>query len=154
MAKLLISPNINLPFVHFIGCWVFRTIAHGQKQAASKAAARSRTALGWTRGMRSQREGICWAKLYASNVNRKIDRQWKAYPMCVGGWSWRLCALPILLVDVLTFLRHARPWAVPLFFQAIVIITTQRTKNLLTFFRNLCRVLSRKRACLLSSAQM
>lgn len=26
------------------------------------------------------------AELYASNVNRKIEGQWKVYPVCVRGW--------------------------------------------------------------------
>ncbi len=74
--------------------------------------------------------GIDRAELYASNVDRKIERQRKVYPcvcvcVCVCGWVAGLvvCVLPILLLDVLTFSGQARPWLVPLFSQAIFIIT-------------------------------
>lgn len=57
---------------------------HGQNRAASKAAACSfgmdvrHEELGRERETRG-------AGLYASNGNRKIGRQWKVYPVCVGG---------------------------------------------------------------------
>lgn len=68
--------------------------------------------------------GIDRAELYASDVDRKIERQRKVYP-CVCGWvaGVVVCVLPILLYDVLTFSWQARPWLVPLFSQAIFIIT-------------------------------
>lgn len=36
MATLLIYTNVNLPFVHFIVCWAFKTMAHRQNQALPK----------------------------------------------------------------------------------------------------------------------
>lgn len=152
MATLLIYPNINLPFVCSIVCWAFRTVALGQSRATQRGSAQP-DSLGMDARDKVFKRGLRRAQLYASNVNRKIGRQWKAYPACVGGWSRRLCALPVLLLGVLTFSRHARPWVVPLFFQAIVIIAQQRTK-ITNAFCKLCRVSSRQRARYPSAAQM
>lgn len=76
--------------------------------------------------------GIDRAELYASNVNRKIERQWEVYPVCVCVWVVVVvvCVLPILLLDVLTFSWQARPWVVPLFSQAIFIIAEFKIKKL------------------------
>ena len=105
MATLLIYTNINLPFAHFIVCWAFKTVAHGQNRAASRGAVCSQTALGIDVRDEELDGGIDGAELYASNVDRKIERQRKAYQrvrLCVGGWPGLVvCVLPIWCFDIL-----------------------------------------------------
>lgn len=112
MATLLIYTNINLPFVHFVVCWAFKTVARGQRWAASKGAMCSLGIEAAESGIRERDAGIwalCKQCRYVDNMDREVERK-ESVSACVsmGGWpGW--CSVSCLFCYLMFWHSHGRP---------------------------------------------